>query len=364
MAAKGLLYYAHTMPGVQEIAWPEIRARLPESSFEAFSEFPAKNGIALFRYSGAASDLLELRTVEDVFFLVQRTPKVEWGREGLSKIFRTIERNRFIEKGLGIHRSIRHGGGKGTRTFRVISRLAGRRQPFRRIDLERAVERALKNRLGRGWRAVDDGGEVEFWANLIGREFICGLRLSDASMRHRGYKQSHIAASLRPSVAAAMVWLTEPKPEDVFLDPMCGAGTILVERGLAERHRLLVGGDVRDVALQSASENIGPRHKPRQLFRWDVRRLPLRSGTVDKIAVNPPFGKQLGSPEENRALYRAILREADRVLAVSGRAVVISSEIELIRDSLRRLERLQIVRGYPVTILGQRATIYIVERPH
>jgi 23S rRNA G2445 N2-methylase RlmL len=240
--------------------------------------------------------------------------------------------------------------------------MAGGRQPYRRIDFQRAVEKALKKRLGRQWRAVDEGEDVEIWANLIGLDFVCGLRLSDARMRHRDYKQAHVAASLRPSVAAGMVWLTEPQPGDVFLDPLCGAGTLLVERGMIERHAWLLGGDINADVLQAAVQNIGPRHKPRQLLEWDAGRLPLASASVDKIATNLPFGKQIGSPQENRRLYRAVFGEIDRLLRPQGRAVVLSSEAELIKDTLRQVKGLQIVRGYSVTILGQRARIYIVER--
>ena len=361
MAARGFIYYAHTMPGLQEVAWLEVRARLPDPSFEAFQEFPGKNGIVLFRHADEAGSLLDLRTTEDIFYLVQRMPKVEWGRAGLSQIFQAIERNRFIEKGLATHSQATGARSRGTRTFRVISRLSGRHHPFRRIDFERAVQKALRNRLGRGWRPVDDGGDVEFWANLIGLDFILGLRLSDANMRHRGYKQAHIAASLRPSVAASMVWLTEPQPGDVFLDPMCGAGTLLVERAMAGRHALLLGGDIRPSALQSAAENIGPRHKPRQLLRWDAGSLPLPSASIDRVAANPPFGKQLGNHHQNIALYSGLFRELSRVLKPSGRAVLVSSETQLVKDSVRHSQRLRIVRVYPATILGQRATVYVIE---
>lgn len=356
---KEYIYYAHTMPGLEEVAWGEVRARLEGASFEATKTLRGKNGLALFRYAGQPADLLKLRTVEDVFFLLARVPKVTWGREGLEEISQAILQNRFVDAGM----ALRPRAGKGMRTFRVISRMAGGRQPYRRIDLQRAVERAFKKRLGGRWRVVEAGEDVEIWANLVGFDFICGLRLSDASMRHRDYKTAHVAASLRPSVAAAMVWLTDPQPGDVFLDPLCGAGTLLVERGLAGRHALLLGGDLDDAARRAAAQNIGPRHKPRQLLKWDAGRLPLASGCVDKVATNLPFGKQIGSHQRNAGLYRVVFRELDRVLRPEGSAVVLSSETDLIKDTLRRFKGLQIVRGYSITILGQRARVYLIERP-
>jgi tRNA (guanine6-N2)-methyltransferase len=362
MSSRGYLYYAHTMPGLEQVAWIELRSRLDAASFEGTRTLRGKNGFVFFRYAGPAANLLELRTIEDVFFLVARIPKVAWGYEGLTQIQQLIVRDRFLDAGLRLHDQVaRRAGGRGG-TFRVISRMAGGRQPYRRIDFQRAVEKALKKRLGGRWRAVEEREDVEIWANLIGFDFVCGLRLSDARMRHREYKRAHVAASLRPSVAAGMVWLTEPRLDDVFLDPLCGAGTLLIERAMIERYRLLLGGDIDPVALQAAAENIGPRHKPRQLLRWDAGRLPLASASVDKVATNLPFGKQVGSPRENQRLYRAAFGEIDRLLRPQGRAVVLSSEAELIKDTLRQVRGLQIARGYSVTILGQRARVYVVER--
>ena len=363
MTDKSYLYYAHTMPGLEQVAWIEIRKRLDQASCEAFRKLPGKNGLVLFRYAGPPADLLKLRTPEDVFFLVARVPKIKWGKQSLTQIYQAMADNRFLGAGLALHDQATRRPRQQERTFRVISRMVGKNHPYRRVDFERVVEKGLKKRLGKSWRAVEQGERIEVWANLIRGDFVCGLRLSDASMRHRGYKTAHVAASLRPSVAAAMAWLTEPQAGDVFLDPMCGAGTLLIERGMIERHGLLLGGDVDGATLRAAAQNIGPRHKPRQLLRWNAGRLPLASGSVDKIATNLPFGKKIGSRSENVGLYRTFFRQANRVLSAEGRIVVLSSESELVKRTLRRLKRLQIVRGYSVTILGQNAMIYLIERP-
>src|SRR5438094_843688 len=73
----------------------------------------------------------------------------------------------------------------------------------------------------------------EFWLSIDGATAVCGLRLSDKTMRHRTYKGEHLPASLRPTVAAAMVRLAEVRPGQAVLDPTCGAGTLLAEQLLA-----------------------------------------------------------------------------------------------------------------------------------
>jgi hypothetical protein len=57
------------------------------------------------------------------------------------------------------------------------------------------------------------------------------------------------------------------------------------------------------------------------------------------------------------------LAEIDRVLVADGRAVVLTGEPELVKEALRGISRLRVERGYPVTILGRRAMVYLLSRP-
>lgn len=362
MRNEGSLYLAQTMPGLEHVSWLEIHHRLKGTALEGYKTIQDRNGMVLFRYGGEPEDLLALRTAEDVFMVVERVPRVAWGYEGLSQIYDTLLRSRFLGPALPGRRASTPRARRQRPTFRVVTRMVGKTQPYRRKDLQQSIEKALEKGSGGRWRAVEEDGELEIWANLIGMDFVCALRLSDASMRHRSYKTEHIEASLRPSVAAAMVWLTAPQDDDIFLDPMCGAGTVLIERGIIARHRLLLGADYAVPALEAAAANIGPRHKPRQLFRADARRLPFASGTVNKIATNLPFGKRVGTHRGNVGLYRDAIREMDRVLVGGGRMVLLSSERELVETSVAAVEGLRIARGYDVQLLGVSARVFVVEK--
>ena len=150
---------------------------------------------------------------------------------------------------------------------------------------------------------------------------LCGVRLSDETMRHRTYKVAQVEASLRPTVARALVMLSEPTDGDVFLDPMCGAGTILIERGMHGRYAQLLGGDIRPDAVAATRTNVGPRYKPIDIRQWDARDLPLDDGSVDRVVCNLPFGKKIGAPQALRPLYEGFASEVARVLKAgwSGR---------------------------------------------
>jgi len=89
-------------------------------------------------------------------------------------------------------------------------------------------------------------------------ELVLTLRLSDERLRHRDYKVAHMPGSLRPSVAAALGWLSEPAPDDIVLDPMCGAGTVLIERAYLGRYQQLIGGDSNPAMLEAAPRERWP----------------------------------------------------------------------------------------------------------
>ena len=136
-----------------------------------------------------------------------------------------------------------------------------------------------------------------------------------------------------------MTRLAGVAPGNIILDPMCGVGTILAEAAeLAKQRRAgrvtLWGGDSDRAALAAAAVNLKPFH-PDLLAHWDATRLPLATASVDRVICNPPFGKQLASPEEIGPLYRAAVRECDRVLKPGGRATFLVGDPEPLLAAVR-----------------------------
>ncbi|MEO7909402.1 MAG: methyltransferase domain-containing protein [Roseiflexaceae bacterium] len=369
MKRTRLSYLAQTQPGFEAIAADEIAQTLDGAIMRGTRTVADKNGMLLFDYSGDARELMELRTIEDLFVVVATLPDLPPTRDALSTLEQAANRATTIEPALTLARQIQPGSaGRGKLRFRVISRQVGT-TAYRRVDAQRAIERGIATRGDHRWQLADDKA-IEFWLTLLpnpaaGRnlsEALLTLRLSDERMRHREYKLEHMPASLRPTAAAALAWLTQPADDDVFLDPMCGAGTILIERANMGRYAQLLGGDRREEALAVARGNVGPRYKPIELRQWDARDLPLDAGSVSAVAVNLPFGKQIGTPEENRALYPAALREVARVLRPGGRLVALTADGRSLVESLRRTNSLVRRQMYPVQVLGQSAGVYVIEK--
>ncbi len=273
--------YALTVPGLEDLASAEL-IRAGAKVTAVLKGFDKRDSIVLFT-TPELDRVLRCGTVEDVFHTLLDVPTPP-GKAGPKRIAESIDRPLF-ELALAVHHAVRPK--KGGRSYKVVARVAGR-HPFHREDVQRAFERAMVRLLPR-WSAATGTAAVELWVHVIDERTLVGVRVSEDKLAARRYKRAHLPASLKPTVSRALVLLSEPRPGDVVLDPMCGAGTILRERADAGRAGVVLGGDIDAGALAAARANAG---KKPALARWDATRLPLRDRCVDVVITNPPYGRQ------------------------------------------------------------------------
>ncbi|HZT78957.1 MAG TPA: methyltransferase domain-containing protein, partial [Gemmataceae bacterium] len=345
--------YALVVPGLEAVAAEEIAQEL---GGEVKKTAP---GLVVFRVPEITDAVRRLRTTEDVFLLAWGTDKLTRRAEDLDKIRRWTAHEADWHKLLRIHHAVRPKPA-GKPTYHLVTQMQGH-HAYRRVDAGKELARGLAGKFPASWRPAEEHAAVEVWLTIDGAAAVCGLRLSDRAMRHRTYKLEHLPASLRPTVAAAMVRLAGAGPGQVVLDPMCGAGTILAEQLAAARHagiRLrVIGGDLERNAVKTAAINLR-RLGDAWLARWDAARLPLPDAAVDRVITNPPFGKQLATPAQVGPLYRRVLRECDRVLRPGGQAAVLVSDFGALRAAARRVGW-QPGRRLELRVLGQRAVLSV-----
>ena len=347
-----MLYSIIVSAGLENLAREELSERFGDTGHLKILE--RKPQRLLFQYTGNPKELLSLRTAEHLFLILKHLPKMTRSRSSLAALSGSLAHFNFKEtfeccRQVGIRVRKRT-------PFRVTSRLSGKRN-FRRIDLQRVVEQAL---LKRGWFLTSGNSVLDVWAEVHGNDGYISVKLSGNDMAQRPYKQAHIPASLKPTLAYSMVRLSRPHPDDIFLDAMCGAGTILLERAFTHRYRYLIGGDISTDALDATLDNFGRKHQPCQFFHWDARSLPLQRNTVDKIVCNLPFGETIGNASQMTNLYRQCLKEYARVLKPKGRMVLLTSQRTLLDDELQPLHFLNVRQRLTVDVRGKRAWIYAI----
>ena len=169
--------------------------------------------------------------------------------------------------------------------------------------------------------------DVEFRLDIAEEEALFSLRLTSPTFRFRGEERLFAQASLRPTVAHALVWLSNPMATDRFVDPFCGSGTLLTER-LAYPAQSILGGDLSEDIVELARQNV-TLDAQEIVQTWDARRLPFEAGTVNKIVSNLPFGKQIEHSEaEISDLYGEFMCELNRVMALDGVALLLTDQIQ------------------------------------
>jgi 23S rRNA G2445 N2-methylase RlmL len=237
--------------------------------------------------------------------------------------------------------------------FSVTANFVGKRN-YSAEELKRAVSEGLMTR--HDWRyANDDAADLNVRIFIENEIAFVGLRLGRAPLHEREYKKVHIAGSLKPPVAAAMLRLIGIAPGQSLLDPCCGAGTILAEAG--KFGATVCGGDIDMSAVAAARVNVSAARIVANINAWDARALPVPGGSVERIVCNLPWGRQAPVDGSLALFYRDVCAEMRRVLAPDGRIALLTNAPHLVVfQDLRRDGQLEI------SLYGQTPTILTFRR--
>lgn len=185
----------------------------------------------------------------------------------------------------------------------------------------------------------------------IGKETYILLDVLGQSLHQRGYRIEGGAAPLKENLAAALLMRAGwPGEQSVFLDPMCGSGTLLIEAaqmaldqapglqtsfrspvdpciqndalceqlyndalarqraGESRWNRLIVGSDQSPEALAIATRNIARAGLNRfiSVRTEDATKALPPNNQPGLVVTNPPYGERLGQKTELFGLYRAL----------------------------------------------------------
>ncbi|KAM3914962.1 tRNA (guanine(6)-N(2))-methyltransferase THUMP3 isoform 1-T2 [Leptodactylus fuscus] len=257
--------------------------------------------------------------------------------------------------------------------FRVTCNRAGDKHSFTSNDAARDFGGAVQEHFQ--WKADMTNFDVEVLLNISYNEMLVGIALTEESLHRRNI--THFGpTTLRSTLAYGMLRLCDLEPSDVVIDPMCGTGAIPIE-GVSEWPGCyFIAGDNNSNAVNRTASNIisilrrqqsadsAPQGLPIDTTHWDISRLPLRSGSVDVIITDMPFGKRIGSKKKNWDLYPACLREMSRVCrAGTGRAVLLTHDRKCFIKALAKAGHLwRKMHTVWVNIGGLHAGVYLLKR--
>jgi tRNA (guanine10-N2)-dimethyltransferase len=139
---------------------------------------------------------------------------------------------------------------------------------------------------------------------------------------------------IMPKVARVLVNLSGLNANELFLDPFCGTGGILIEAGMVGAR--IIGSDIQEKMVRGAKGNLQFFGLPGDVVVGDASQLPLGDNSVDAVATDMPYGRSSfvsGSGSFNaeshsaflERLYQHALDEIHRVLKPERKAVIVSN---------------------------------------
>lgn len=308
--------------------------------------------------------LSKLRTVEDIFFSIQDKPF------NLAKIGQ-FKRNFKVGTDLfrkAVFRSIQiknslYGKKARTKSVKYISFV---KQDVDHGPARKAVSNILNNLFATAfpnWKCQDPG-DIECWGFWSRDDLFIGIRITPSTVRTRNYRHGERKASLRPTIAAAMAVLSNPNKMDSVIDPMCGSGTLLIERGLLSSYSSLQGYDIDPDAIKLAAASISNANLGNTSVKTcDSGNLNLEDESIDCVMCNLPFGKTYGSKETNINLYERCLQEWGRITKLGGRAILLTSDTKSFLAAHKSVDKYwKIVGTYRFKVMGIYADCFLLKR--
>ncbi|NP_001239102.1 tRNA (guanine(6)-N(2))-methyltransferase THUMP3 isoform X1 [Canis lupus baileyi] len=258
--------------------------------------------------------------------------------------------------------------------FRVTCNRAGEKHCFSSNEAARDFGGAIQDYFK--WKADMTNFDVEVLLNIHDKEIVVGIALTEESLHRRNI--THFGpTTLRSTLAYGMLRLCAPQPTDIIVDPMCGTGAIPIEGATEWSNCYHIAGDNNPLAVNRAANNISSLLTKSQIkegkvswglpidaVQWDICNLPLRTGSVDIIVTDMPFGKRMGSKKRNWNLYPACLREMSRVCRPgTGRAALLTQDKKCFAKALSGMGHVwRKVHTVWVNIGGLHAAVYLLKR--
>jgi len=210
-------FFATTIPGIEDIAAHEIKNLLKCKAIPDVGKvFFDADVESVYRLN------LTARTLHKVMIQLCRSNFEDLNE--IYKIAKSIDYTWIIDP---------------NQTFAVRSERVGTHN-FTSVDVSRVVGQAVIDSFiesaNKRLKVNLNMPDVEICCLVRNREFLMGINTTGESLHKRGYRVYDHPAALNPTLASAMIYVSEWKPDEPIIDPMCGGATIPIEAALRARN--------------------------------------------------------------------------------------------------------------------------------
>ncbi|AFZ66521.1 methyltransferase domain-containing protein [Deinococcus peraridilitoris] len=326
------VYELEVLSGLERFAREELSALRGARSL----------GELRFTYDGstrAVKRLLSAVAAYEVEYFDVPRPKALLGHQHLTRLLRFVED--VLEQD----------------TFKSFRFSAAGRETAVFARLAQEVERAC------GLRHDPKEGELLLRFVRAGEGWEVLARLTPRPLSARSWRVCNMAGGLNATLAHAMLRLGGVRSGDRVFNPMCGSGTLLIERAALGASERLVGADVDERALECARQNVAvSKHQDIEIGQMNVVEAELPARAFDLIVADLPWGDAVGSHASNAELYPAFLRAMAHVGSKNARLVVLTHEVTLFERLLQDERRWTLRESMRVYHGGHYPRMYLLTK--
>lgn len=209
--------------------------------------------------------------------------------------------------------------------------------------VKKAIVEKMKQHYKRNTWLEENGALFRVEVAIVKDVATITIDTSGLGLHKRGYRADQGGAPLKETLAAAMVMLTNWKPDRPFWDPFCGSGTIPIEAALIGQN--IAPGFNRDFISEgwewfpakvweearNEAEDLAKYDQPLDILGSDIdhrminiaqnntfeagfgdliqfKQMQVKDISTNKefgvIVGNPPYGERLGEKNEVEQMYR------------------------------------------------------------
>lgn len=290
-----------------------IRGAL-SSEFDELSVKQCFDNAVLFTYGGLRREIASTHYFQNVYEVIDTVAGRDTGSPGRAvRRFTSGIRSYHLARRLKNSRGLRLVVADESRLVSIDNRL--------RSEAEARISDAA------GVPIDNKRPDAELW--VIKRREGIALFLLRKADRDRGGKRHNRGdrGRLSPEIGALLCRLSEPADDDVFLDPFCGKGGIVLER-VRRGFQLAFAEDIDPDCVRAVKDEVKLRSRgvrKRTFVRTGDARDPARfeNGFVTKIVTDPPWGEFDRSISDVRVFYVSIFKSFARVLCSGGTIVLL-----------------------------------------
>lgn len=336
-------YFSTFITGLQEVIEQCLTSTFKKIRIETLTD-----GLVIYEARASAELIKNLPFFNNSFFLLRIYKKLD------NKPINQMIKHSLADKNIsGDIQKLTH----NYRTFRVM---------FSEENQFVSVDKDLLNKLENKFTnpkfhpdRTNPGVEIFYLYRSEGFGLI-GLRLT----RHTDYKKTLEKGELRPELSFLLNFISEPSPQDIFLDPFAGSGSIPFSRMRNFKYKQLFIGDINENIVNKLKEKFKNTNDSITVGCWDALDLKtFKDSSIDKIVTDPPWGLFSGRNLNLEKFYTQMLEEFFRALRKNGVLVILLSNKELFEKRLSAFTAKFVVKNkYNILVSGGKAAIYKLEK--